>query len=153
MLHIPKTSGCFGTGKNVGLEIREEYKMPPKRVKWWHVTLFLLNDINMAWLMIFSAMILGTNGWILGMLILVALWPVNLYTAHLLWRCRNIFPGAISIGDLVYYISHSSWAMYITFFFVNFTIALTLAYSIAVASSNFYWLSGLTSGNCSIVFV
>ena len=47
-------------------------------------------------------MMLGMYGWILGVLVLVLLWPLNLFTAHLLWRCRNVFPGAISIADLVY---------------------------------------------------
>ena len=69
------------------------------------------------------------------MILLVGLWPLNLYVTHLLWKCANIFPGAISIGDLVYYLTRSAWAMYITFFFVNFTIALTLGYQI-VAGMN-----------------
>ena len=53
------------------------------------------------------------------------------------------FPlGAISIGDLVYYLTKSSWAMYTTFFFVNFTILLNFAYSVFMTSSNVYWMTG-----------
>ena len=117
--------------------------MPPKQVTWWQVTLYLLNDIIGSWLMLFSAIMLGLYGWILGILLLAGLWPINMFVGHLLWRCRNVFPGAISVGDLVYYMTKSSWAMYITFFFVNLTILLTLANLMVTSSSNLYWLSGM----------
>ena len=135
------------------LASRENYKMPPKKVEWWQVTLFLLNDINEAWFMFFAAMILGLYGWVLGIAMLVGLWPVSVYVTHLLWRCRNVFPGAVSIGDLVYYLSGSTWAMYITFFFVNLTIALTLAFNLNFVASSMYWLSSYTSKRCYIVFL
>ena len=128
---------------------REANKMPPKRTKWWQVTLYIINDTIGAWLILFSSISLALYGWVLGMLILVFLWPLNLYTAHLLWRCRNVFPGAISIGDLVFYLTRSTIAMYITFFFVNATILLTLASQMDTAAANIYWFFSDTDTNAS----
>merc|ERR1711934_466319 len=116
---------------------REANKMPPKRTKWWQVTLYIINDTIGAWLILFSSISLALYGWVLGMLILVFMWPLNMYAAHLLWRCRNVFPGAISIGDLVFYLTRSTIAMYVTFFFVNITILFTLATQIHAVSSAF----------------
>ena len=101
--------------------------MPPKRTTWWQVTLYIINDVIGAFLILYSSVILGMYGWVLGLLILILMWPLNLYTAHLLWRCRNVFPGAISIGDLVFYVTRSSVAMYAAFFFANLCILITLS--------------------------
>jgi len=136
---------------------REKNKMPPKRTTWWQVTLYIINDVIGAFLILYSSVILGMYGWVLGLLILILMWPLNLYTAHLLWRCRNIFPGAISIGDLVFYVTRSSVAMYITFAFVNATILLTLASQIDSAAANIYWFfsseEGGYSGKCFAAFL
>jgi len=136
---------------------REKNKMPPKRTTWWQVTLYIINDVIGAFLILYSSVILGMYGWVLGLLILILMWPLNLYTAHLLWRCRNIFPGAISIGDLVFYVTRSSVAMYFTFAFVNATILLTLASQIDSAAANIYWFfsseEGGYSGKCFAAFL
>ena len=130
--------------------------MPPRRASWWQVTLYIINDVIGAWLLFYSALILRVYGWILGVGLLLILWPLNLYTAHLLWRCRNAFPGAISIGDLVFYLSRSTIAMYVTFFFVNATILLTLASQIETTAINLYWIFSAdvsaNNGQCYIVF-
>ena len=138
------------------MEKREKNKMPPKRTQWWQVTLYIINDAVGAWLILYSSIILGMYGWILGMFILIFLWPLNLYTAHLLWRCRNVFPGAISIGDLVYYLTRSPVAMYVTVFFVNVTILLTLASQIETSSANIYWFfsdNPMLDGECYVIFL
>ncbi|QDZ19553.1 amino acid transporter domain-containing protein [Chloropicon primus] len=135
--------------RDATLYTRETNKMPPKRTKWWQVTLYIINDTIGAWLILYSSIILGMYGWILGIVLLLALWPLNLYAAHLLWRCRNVFPGAISIGDLVYYVTKSPIAMYATFFFVNATILLTLASQIDSAASNIYWFFSEEPGSYS----
>ncbi len=70
------------------LSREQQAKMPPKRAEWWQVTLYIINDTIGAWLILYSSMMLGMYGWILGILLLVLLWPLNLFTAHLLWRCR-----------------------------------------------------------------
>lgn len=118
--------------------------------------MYIINDVVGASLLLYSSLILGMYGWILGVILLIVVWPVNLYTAHLLWRCRNVFPGAISIGDLVYYITRSSVAMYVAFFFVNATILLTLVSQMEVAASNIYWFFALdvnlSEGECYIAF-
>ena len=136
---------------------REKNKMPPKRTTWWQVTLYIINDVIGAFLILYSSVILGMYGWVLGLLILILMWPLNLYTAHLLWRCRNAFPGAISIGDLVFYVTRSSVAMYFTFAFVNATILLTLASQIDSAAANIYWFfsseEGGYSGKCFAAFL
>ena len=118
---------------------REKNKMPPKRTTWWQVTLYIINDVIGAFLILYSSVILGMYGWVLGLLILILMWPLNLYTAHLLWRCRNAFPGAISIGDLVFYVTRSSVAMYAAFFFANLCILITLSNQVFTAASNIYY--------------
>ena len=118
--------------------------------------MYIINDAVGAWLILYSSIMLGMYGWILGMFILIFLWPLNLYTAHLLWRCRNVFPGAISIGDLVYYLTRSPVAMYVTVFFVNVTILLTLASQIETSSANIYWFfsdNPMLDGECYVIFL
>ena len=131
--------------------------MPPKRTTWWQVTLYIINDVIGAWVILFSSYMLAIYGWILGIALLVAVWPLHMYTAHLLWRCRNIFPGAISIGDLVFYVTRSPAAMYIAFFFVNLCILMTLSSQMGTAAQNIYWFfserHGLSQGQCYIAFV
>ena len=131
--------------------------MPPKRTTWWQVTLYIINDVIGAWVILFSSYILAIYGWILGIALLVAVWPLHMYTAHLLWRCRNVFPGAISIGDLVFYVTRSPAAMYIAFFFVNLCILMTLSSQMGTAAQNIYWFfserHGLSQGQCYIAFV
>ena len=122
-----------------GMTEREIQKMPPSRTRWWQVTLYIINDAAGLWPVLFSPIVLGMWGWVLGILILILMWPLNLYTAHLLWRCRNAFPGAISIGDLVFYVTRSSVAMYAAFFFANLCILLTLANHVFTAASNIYY--------------
>uniref|UniRef100_A0A7S2T218 Amino acid transporter transmembrane domain-containing protein n=1 Tax=Chloropicon primus TaxID=1764295 RepID=A0A7S2T218_9CHLO len=145
--------------RDATLYTRETNKMPPKRTKWWQVTLYIINDTIGAWLILYSSIILGMYGWILGIVLLLALWPLNLYAAHLLWRCRNVFPGAISIGDLVYYVTKSPIAMYATFFVVNVFILLVLANQIYSAAANIYYFTqfqerttSLFGGRCFAVF-
>ena len=178
MFGWPEFLSCFeGCGRSLGLSSyghrfssstrpspastlqisqREVFKMPPRRASWWQVTLYIINDVIGAWLLFYSALILRVYGWITGMILLVCMWPLNLYTAHLLWRCRNAFPGAISIGDLVFYLSRSTIAMYVTFFFVNATILLTLASQIETTAMNLYWIFSAdvsaSNGQCYIVF-
>ena len=147
-----------GSNQNTeGMTESEIQKMPPSRTRWWQVTLYIINDAVGSWLVYFSPILLGMWGWVLGILILILMWPLNLYTAHLLWRCRNIFPGAISIGDLVFYVTRSSVAMYFTFAFVNATILLTLASQIDSAAANIYWFfsseEGGYSGKCFAAFL
>jgi hypothetical protein len=143
--------------KDVHVKKREKHKMPPKRTTWWQVTLYIINDTVGAWLILYSAIILGLYGWIVGLLLLVLFWPLNLYAAHVLWRCRNVFPGAISLGDLVFYLTRSTFAMYLTFFLVNATILLTLASQIETASANIYWFfsDNLKFGDqqCYVIFL
>ncbi|WZN60918.1 transmembrane amino acid transporter protein [Chloropicon roscoffensis] len=129
-----------GSNQNTeGMTDSEIQKMPPSRTRWWQVTLYIINDAVGSWLVYFSPIILGMWGWVLGILILILMWPLNLYTAHLLWRCRNAFPGAISIGDLVFYVTRSSVAMYATFFFANLCILITLSNQMFTAASNIYY--------------
>jgi hypothetical protein len=138
------------------LQRAQALKMPPQRASWGQVTLYLVNDTIGAWLTLYGAVILSMYGWVAGLLILVLAWPLNLYAAHLLWRCRNVFPGAISLGDLVYYLTRSAFAMYTAFFFVNITILGTLAFQIESAAANIYWFfsNDLTSGgHCYVVFL
>jgi len=135
---------------------RNMYKIPPKKCRWWQVTLYIINDVVGAWLLLYGSLMLGMYGWVLGLIILILVYPANLYTAHLLWRCRNVFPGAISIGDLVYYLSRSPLAMYFVMFIVNFTILLNLSSQIEVAASNIYWFfsdtQDLINGKCWVAF-
>mmetsp|Transcript_2669 Transcript_2669/g.9157 ORF Transcript_2669/g.9157 Transcript_2669/m.9157 type:complete len:625 (-) Transcript_2669:241-2115(-) len=129
-----------GSNQNTeGMTESEIQKMPPSRTRWWQVTLYIINDAVGSWLVYFSPILLGMWGWVLGILILILMWPLNLYTAHLLWRCRNIFPGAISIGDLVFYVTRSSVAMYAAFFFANLCILITLSNQVFTAASNIYY--------------
>ena len=134
------------------LHTAQELKMPPKRASLWQVSLYLTNDTIGAWLTLYGAVILAMYGYITGLLILVLAWPLNVYTAHLLWRCRNVFPGAISIGDLVYYLTRSHAAMYTAFFFVNITILGTLAFQIEAAAANVYWVSISMSLSVRLIF-
>ena len=153
---VQSASTDLSSIRDTSMKKREAHKMPPKRTTWWQVTLYIINDTVGAWLILFSSIILGMYGWILGLVILVGMWPLNLYTAHLLWRCRNVFPGAISIGDLVYYLTRSTFAMYTAFFLINATIFLTLASQIETASSNIYWFfsaSGAGDQKCYVVFL
>ena len=55
------------------MEKREKNKMPPKRTQWWQVTLYIINDAVGAWLILYSSIMLGMYGWILGMFILIFL--------------------------------------------------------------------------------
>mmetsp|Transcript_9653 Transcript_9653/g.34469 ORF Transcript_9653/g.34469 Transcript_9653/m.34469 type:complete len:624 (+) Transcript_9653:105-1976(+) len=147
-----------GSNQNTeGMTESEIQKMPPSRTRWWQVTLYIINDVIGAWVILFSSYILAIYGWILGIALLVAVWPLHMYTAHLLWRCRNIFPGAISIGDLVFYVTRSPAAMYIAFFFVNLCILMTLSSQMGTAAQNIYWFfserHGLSQGQCYIAFV
>ena len=129
-----------GSNQNTeGMTDSEIQKMPPSRTRWWQVTLYIINDAVGSWLVYFSPILLGMWGWVLGLLILILMWPLNLYTAHLLWRCRNAFPGAISIGDLVFYVTRSSVAMYATFSFANLCILITLSNQMFTAASNIYY--------------
>mmetsp|Transcript_9656 Transcript_9656/g.34485 ORF Transcript_9656/g.34485 Transcript_9656/m.34485 type:complete len:625 (+) Transcript_9656:105-1979(+) len=129
-----------GSNQNTeGMTESEIQKMPPSRTRWWQVTLYIINDAVGSWLVYFSPILLGMWGWVLGILILILMWPLNLYTAHLLWRCRNAFPGAISIGDLVFYVTRSSVAMYAAFFFANLCILITLSNQVFTAASNIYY--------------
>ena len=118
---------------------RNVHKMPPKRTEWWQVTLYIINEVIGGWILLYSSVILGMYGWVLGVILLILVWPLQLYTAHLLWRCRNVFHGAISIGDLVYYLTRSPAAMYAAIFFVNLTILLLLSAQLQTAASNIYW--------------
>ena len=131
--------------------------MPPKRTTWWQVTLYIINDVIGAWVILYSSTLLAIYGWILGIALLIAVWPLHMYTAHLLWRCRNVFPGAISIGDLVFYVTRSPAAMYVAFFFVDLCILVTLSSQMATAAQNIYWFfserHGLSQGQCYIAFV
>ena len=147
-----------GSNQNTeGMTESEIQKMPPSRTRWWQVTLYIINDAVGSWLVYFSPILLGMWGWVLGILILILMWPLNLYTAHLLWRCRNAFPGAISIGDLVFYVTRSPAAMYVAFFFVDLCILVTLSSQMATAAQNIYWFfserHGLSQGQCYIAFV
>ena len=54
--------------------------MPPKRTTWWQVTLYIINDVIGAWVILFSSYILAIYGWILGIALLVAVWPLHMYT-------------------------------------------------------------------------
>lgn len=133
---------------------RESQKMPARKVRWWQVTLYLLNDIIGGWLILYSGIILGMYGWVTGLVLLTVLWPINIFGAHLLWRCSKIFPGAISIGDLVFYLTRSTLAMWFTFLIVNVTILLTLAAQVKIVASNIYWLALPSySQQCFIIFL
>ena len=41
---------------------RDRAKMPPKRTKWWQVTLYIINDVVGASLLLYSSLILGMYG-------------------------------------------------------------------------------------------
>ena len=58
--------------RNASMYTREKSKMPPKRTQWWQVTLYIINDTIGAWLILYSSVVLGMYGWIMGMLILVS---------------------------------------------------------------------------------
>ncbi|UPQ98766.1 amino acid transporter domain-containing protein [Chloropicon primus] len=163
----PGQSEASGSGSDPPSTARERAaendtgNMPASRhlARWWQVTLYIINEVVVAWLLLYSSYLLGVWGWALGIVFIVGLWLMNMYAAHLLWRCRNVFPGAISIGDLVYYVTKSPIAMYATFFVVNVFILLVLANQIYSAAANIYYFTqfqerttSLFGGRCFAVF-
>ena len=143
LLHTPNArstaSDRYVSDEPGAMRERNVHKMPPKRTEWWQVTLYIINEVVGGWILLYSSVIMGMYGWVLGVILLILVWPLQLYTAHLLWRCRNVFHGAISIGDLVYYLTRSPAAMYAAIFFVNITILLLLSAQLQTAASNIYW--------------
>ena len=51
---------------------------------------------------------MGLNGWIGGLGIIWLMGLVGYYTSNLLYRMSIVFPGAVSMGDLSYYLNRSA---------------------------------------------
>ena len=79
-------SSCFGGGNEAPAEDGTEAaatgvgvvgshsagKMPPSRTRWWQVTLYIINDVVGAWLLLYSSLVLGMWGWVLGLFFLIS---------------------------------------------------------------------------------
>ena len=62
LLTVPEDT-CWGRERQSNrLRTRERHKMPPKQVKYWQVTLFLLNDIIGGWLILYTSILPGLYG-------------------------------------------------------------------------------------------
>merc|ERR1719321_2489339 len=70
-------------------------------------------------------------GWVLGFSFLFLLWAGHCFTGALLGRCRNIYPGAVSLADLAAY-AYGTRAMLATFALVSTAMLFTLAEYVVV---------------------
>jgi amino acid permease len=70
-------------------------------------------------------------GWVLGFSFLFLLWALHCFTGVLLGRCRNIYPGAVSLADLAAY-AYGPRAMLATFTVVTTAMVFILAEYVVV---------------------
>ena len=77
---------------------------------WVPVFLYILNDIINGQFVTLPY-IMNLHGWIGGLLLLWSMGALNYYCCHLLYRMQRVFPGAVTMGDMSFYITRSGLAM------------------------------------------
>ena len=103
---------------------------------WVPVFLYILNDIINGQFVTLPY-IMNLHGWIGGLLLLWSMGAINYYCCHLLYRMQRVFPGAVTLGDLSFYILRSGLAMGVTFFLAYGLMFLTTTQQIAMAAASF----------------
>ena len=116
---------------------RERFKRPSRRIaRWLPVFIYILNDIING---SFTAIpfVMSFAGWIGGLLLLWSMGALNYYCCHLLYRMRRVFPGAVTLGDLAYYITRSGLAMGATFILAYGLMFMTSSQQLSMAGTMF----------------
>ncbi len=123
------------------LRDREKAKRPTRDIAMWiPVTLYILNDVlNGTFTLI--PFIMGLNGWIGGLGIIWLMGLVGYYTSNLLYRMSIVFPGAVSMGDLSYYLNRSVFGMTVTFILAYLLMFLTSSQQLSMAASMFQYVA------------
>ena len=113
---------------------RERFKRPLRGIaRWVPVVFFIANDIiNGSFVTL--PYLMNLHGWIGGLVLLWFLSGINYYCCHLLFRFQRIFPGAVTMGDLAYYVTRSRLAMGVTFFLAYGLMFLTTTQQMAMAA-------------------
>ena len=126
---------------NAFLRDREKAKRPTRDIAMWiPVTLYILNDVlNGTFTLI--PYIMGFNGWIAGIAVIWMMGLVGYYTSNLLYRMSIVFPGAVSMGDLSYYLNRSVFGMTVTFILAYLLMFLTSSQQLSMAASMFQYVA------------
>ena len=109
---------------------REDFKDKERRAGIFQVCQFNLVSMLNAGLACLPFAFSGV-GWVLGFSLLFLLWAGHCFTGALLGRCRNIYPGAVSLADLAAY-TYGPRAMLATFGLVTTALVFTLAEYVVV---------------------
>ena len=109
---------------------REDFKDKERRAGVFQVCHFNLVSMLNAGLASLPFAFSWT-GWVLGFSILILLWAGHFFTGALLGRCRNIYPGAVSLADLAAY-AYGPRAMLATFALVTTAMVFVLAEYVVV---------------------
>ena len=113
---------------------REDYKDKDRRADLRHVVHFSLLCMLTEGLATLPYAFRGV-GWVLGFAIVIFCWLAHFFTGTLLGRCRNIYPGAVSLADLAVY-TVGPRAMFFTYALVTTVMVFMLAeYVVVVAYS------------------
>ena len=133
--------GSLRAPRGAVLDAREHDKKPIRDIATWlPVTLYILNDVlNGTFTLI--PYIMGFNGWIAGIAVIWMMGLVGYYTSNLLYRMSIVFPGAVSMGDLSYYLNRSVFGMTVTFILAYLLMFLTSSQQLSMAASMFQYVA------------
>ena len=138
-IDLSQSTPSFSCSESVPrhLKTREKFKRPSRGIaRWLPVFIYILNDIcNGAFTNIPSVMLY--SGWIGGLLLLWSMGALNYYCCHLLYRMQRVFPGAVTMGDMSFYITRSGLAMSVTFFLAYGLMFLTSGQQLSMAGTMF----------------
>ena len=135
-----KWGGCFGSTQLSELDLlleREKAKRPSRAIsKWYYITAYIVNDI-MNGTFVLLPFVMSYNGWLGGIMLIWFIAGLNYYVAGLVWRMSQIFPGAVTMGDLSYYLLRSPLAMFVVFVLGYGLIFTTTGQQLSMAALTF----------------
>ena len=127
--------GSLRAPRGAVLDAREHDKKPIRDIATWlPVTLYILNDVLNGTFTLLPY-VMAFNGWIGGLAIIWGIGCINYYVGNVLYRCSQIFPGAVSLGDLSYYLTRSTAVMVLTFLLSYLLMFTTNAQQFTMAAN------------------
>ena len=121
---------------------RDKAKQPSRGIaRYAGVTLFIVNDVvHGTWVLI--PFLMGFNGWTGGLLLMLLVGFVNYYCCDLLFRMSRVFRGAVTFGDLAFYITRSPALMFLTFVLSYGLVFTTLSQQLSMGANIFNYVMG-----------